>query len=94
MRSIGEVGAENEGTFGCVECPCVGAVVGFTRLAAAIDGEADGDDTVGFLLDQHLAAEEYDFGLDTGTRNEFEGLISVEVFAQSFCYPCGNVWGR
>ena len=94
VRSIGEVRAENEGTVGCVGCPCVGVIVGFTQLAAAIDGEAGGYDAVGFLLDQHLAAEELGFGLDTGTRNEFEGLISVEVFAQFFRYPCGNVWGR
>ena len=72
----------------------VGVVVGFPRLAAVIDGEAGGDDAVGFPLDQHLAAEEYGFGLDTGTRDELEGLVSVEVFAQFFCYPCGDVWGR
>ena len=61
VRSIGEVGAENGGVWS----PCVGVIVGFTRLAAAIDGEAGGDGAVGFLFDQHLAAEEYGFGLDT-----------------------------
>ena len=72
VRSIGEVGAENEGTIGGVGSPCVGVIVGFTQLAAAVDGEAGGDGAVGFLFDQHLAAEEYGFGLDTGTRDELE----------------------
>ena len=52
--SIGEVGAEDEGTIGCVGDSCVGVVVGFTWLAATIDGEAGNDNAVGFLLDQHL----------------------------------------
>lgn len=94
VRSIGEVGAENEGAIGGVGSPCVGVIVGFTRLAAAIDNEAGGDGAVGFHFDQHLAAEECGFGLDTGTRNKLEGQVSVEVLAKFLCYPSGNVWGR
>ena len=52
--SIGEVGAEDEGTIGCVGGSCVCIVVGFTWLAATVDGEASSDNAVGFLLDQHL----------------------------------------
>ena len=55
VRGIGEVGAEDEGTVGCVGGSCVGVTVGFTRLAAAIDGKTGSDDAVGFLLDEHLA---------------------------------------
>ena len=55
VRGIGEVSAEDEGTVGCVGGSCVGVTVGFTRLAAAIDGKTGSDDAVGFLLDEHLA---------------------------------------
>ena len=94
MGSIGEVGAEDEGAIGCIRGSCVGVVVGFTWLAATIDGEAGSDDAVGFLLDEHLTTEEDSFGFDTGAGNKLEGLVGVEMFSQFLRYSCSNVGSR
>ena len=82
MTSIGQIDTEDEGAVGCVGGASICVVVRRSWLAAAVDGEACGDETVGFLFDEHLAAEKDCGRFNVGAGDEFKGFVGVEMFAK------------
>ena len=55
-------------------------------MAAAVNSEACGDETVGFLFDKHLATEEDCSRFDVGAGDDFEGFVGVEMLAEFLGY--------
>ena len=87
MRGVGKVTAEDESAVGCIGGAGVRVVICFSWLADTVDGETGGDKSAGLLFDQHLAAEEDGFGLDTRPQDELERLVCLKMYPEFFDDP-------
>ena len=67
----------------CVGSAGVGAVVGFSWLLAAVNGQTGGDDAARFLFN-----EEYRIGFNVSASDELERLVSGEMFVK-FLFNAG-----
>lgn len=93
MGGVSYVGAEDEGSVGCVGGTGIGFVVGCLGLFATIDSEAGGDESAGLFLDQHLAPKYDILRFNLGPCDRCKRFVRVEMFGEFFRHCSSDIVG-